>query len=91
MAFREWNKEFKVETLENGRKDEFGDRIYSYKIMTDEPKEKALEFCKKDLQPSFSKKEKPNVLSPEMIEFELLTHLEKTCMYSYKVKVPKTS
>ncbi len=32
MAFQEWNKNFKVETIENGRRDEFGDKLYSYKV-----------------------------------------------------------
>ena len=91
MAFKEMDEKFKVETLEKGKKDNLGDRHYAYKIMTDESKDKVLEFCVKKLKYSYPKNKKPNGLSPEMTEFRITTSLGKTSMYSYKVKVFKTS
>jgi hypothetical protein len=91
MEFKEVGEKFKVSTIENGKKDENGDRLYVYKIMTNELKESVLQFCTEDLKPSFIKEDKPNVLSPELIEFKLLTQYGNTFMYSYKVKVSKMS
>lgn len=94
MAFRFINNDFQVETLTNGSRDELGDRIYSYKIISKEAKERVLEFCKNHLKDSFSKDEKPNVLSPELIEFRNLTNLNDPNlgdMFSYKVKVFNTA
>ena len=85
------NEKFKVETIANGKKDEFGDRHYAYKIMTEEPKDKVLEFCLQNLKHSFPKDKKPNGLSPEMTEFKITTRIGTTFMYSYKVKAFKTS
>lgn len=91
MGFREFNSKFKIDIIDNGTKDEFGDRLYGYKIMTNELEEDVFQFCIKDLKPSFKKEDKPNVLSPELIEFKHLTEYNGTYMYSYKVKVSKTS
>ena len=94
MAFRKVNDDYQVETLINGKKDESGDRFYSYKIISKKSKEEVLHFCQKNLKKSFPKDDKPNVLSPELIEFRNLTNLNDPSMgdmFSYKVKLTNTT
>ncbi len=47
MAFKEYHKGFSVEIQINGERDECGDKIYEYKIMSKRNADEVEEYCKK--------------------------------------------
>lgn len=89
MAFREIHKGFEVETLIYNERDELGDKLYSFKIMSSEPESKVYEYCTKTLKESYPESEKPHSFAPELLEFRNTTNLNKKGfpeMYVYRVK-----
>ena len=92
MSFHNYNEDFQVEELENGIIDEVGDRIYSYKIVSNLPLIEVRDFCMKKLQVSYYKKQKPNPFSPELIKFKYVSKVSDEIgnLYTYMVKKPST-
>ena len=89
MAFRERHEGFKVEIQVCNERDEMGDRLFSFKIISKEPEAQVYEYCTKILKKSYPKSEKPNLFSPELLEFNNLTNCgneELGDMYIYRVK-----
>ncbi len=91
MSTIDRDKNFDVEIIKNGKKDEFGDRIYEYKITSSRSKEEVFQYCQKALQPGYYKEEKPTPFSPEIIDFRLSTCLGATLVFRYVVKKSSTS
>lgn len=85
------NKNFDVEIIKNGKRDDFGDRIYEYKIITSRSKDEVLNYCKQVIQPGYFREEKPTSFSPEIIDFKLSTSLGNTLVFRYAVKKSSTS
>ena len=93
MSFIKYSDNFKVETLENGIIDEFGDKIYSYKIVSKLTFNEVRDFCMKELQISHHIDKKPNPFAPELVKFKFIDKIsdEIGSLYSYKVRKPSTA
>ena len=90
---------FEVETLESGQREDYGDRFYSYKIISALPEQEVRNFCTKNLMPSHLKSEMPNLFSGELLEFKNITNfhngkpIPKNGLpekYSYRVRYAHT-
>jgi len=93
MSFNQYNENFKIETEENGLKDELGDRIYSYKIVSKLPFNEVRKFCMKELQLCYYRNNKPDPFAPELMKFMFVDKISDDIgsIYSYKVKRPNNS
>ncbi len=88
MAFIEYNDKYKVEIIDSKVRDEFGDKISTYRILSKESENNVQKYCMEQLDPSFIKSKKPHLFSPELIEFKNTTNLNNGMgdIYIYKIK-----
>lgn len=93
MTFMEYDKNFIVKILESGRIDEYGDKWYSYKVVSKEPMQKVKEYCMKNLQKGYSKNKLPHPFAPILVEFRLIDTINEELgnIYIYKVKKQSTA
>lgn len=93
MGFIKYNDDFRVEYLESGIRDNLGDKIYSYKVVSKLPFNEVREFCMKELQLSYDISKKPNPFAPELIKFKYVSKVsdEIGSIYTYKVKKLSTT
>jgi hypothetical protein len=93
MSFQELHKGFRFKIIESNKRDKFGDRVYSYKVMSKKSENEVKKYCMTKLKPCYEKKDMPNLFSPELLEFRNITNLNNEMgeMYFFKVKLHSTA
>lgn len=85
--------DFKVECIRHNKKDELKVSWWEYRIISKLSEEKVKELCVKKLVPIDLEKNKKNLFTHELVQFNNITKIKNSScgnMYSYIVKKEAT-
>ena len=91
MAFKKLHEDFSVEIQIFGERNECGDKIYEYKIISKHSFNEVEKYCKSILYPSYYENEMPHLFVPEIIEFKNLTNDDNGLGNMFLFRVRKAS
>ncbi len=87
MKFTEYHEGYKVRIVQNGNIDKYGDKIFSYRIISSNPIQLVRKYCFFYIIKAYEKEEMPNPFSNEIIAFRALEKInDKETEYIYLVK-----